>query len=165
MLERTSSLHPEPTFVQTTPATIIPRRRQGALARRLFRNGPSCAAAIRAFTAAQLYLGKRVRSLAKAAASAGSNLRYARAAVVLIETDNRSISESVLAGRLPLLEAADRVRLQRKARRSLSVDEVVVAWRSWSPEQRAQFGRGAGVAEVWDHAIVPTISQEREAVS
>jgi len=163
MLERTSSLHPEPTFVQT-PAAIIPRRR-GALARRLFRNGASCAAAIRAFTAAQLYLGKRVRSLAKAAASCGSNMHYVRAAVVLIETENRSISESVLAGHLPLLEAADRVRLQRKARRSLSVDAAVSAWRSWTPEQRAEFGRGAGVAEVWDDAISPVISEERVAAA
>jgi hypothetical protein len=92
-------------------------------------------------------------------------MHYVRAAVVLIETDNRSISESVLAGRLPLLEAADRVRLQRKARRSLSVDEAVMSWRGWTPEQRAEFGRGAGVADVWDHAIAPVINEEREVVS
>lgn len=47
----------------------------------------------------------------------------------------------------------------------ITVDEAVLAWRAWTPAQRAAFGRGVGVAEVWDHAIVPTISQEREAVS
>jgi hypothetical protein len=47
----------------------------------------------------------------------------------------------------------------------VTVDEAVTAWRSWTPEQRSAFGRNVGVAEVWDHAIVPTISQEREVVS
>jgi hypothetical protein len=157
MLERTTFLQPEPSLVQTRVRVARPRR--------LFRNGASNAAAIRAFAAAQLYLGKKVRTLAKAAARCGSNLRYVRAAVLLIKTGNRSISESVLDGHLPLLEAADRVRLQRKAPRSLSVDAAVASWRRWTPEQRAEFGRGTGVAEVWDHAIAPVINEEREVVS
>jgi hypothetical protein len=155
MLERTTFLQPEPSLVQIPIRVPRPRR--------LFRNGASNAAAIRAFAAAQLHLGKKVRSLAKAAARCDSNLRYVRAAVLLIETGNRSISESVLAGHLPLLEAADRVRLQRKARRFLSVDEAVMSWRRWTPEQRAEFGRGAGISEIWDCAISPVINEERVA--
>jgi hypothetical protein len=45
----------------------------------------------------------------------------------------------------------------------VTVDEAVAAWRSWSPEQRARFGRGAGVSEIWDHAIAPVVSEERAA--
>ena len=47
----------------------------------------------------------------------------------------------------------------------VTVDEAVLAWRSWTPEQRAEFGRGAGISEIWDCAISPVISEEREAVS
>jgi hypothetical protein len=47
----------------------------------------------------------------------------------------------------------------------VSVDEAVLAWRRWTPEQRADFGRGAGVAEVWDFAIAPVVSEERVAAA
>ena len=47
----------------------------------------------------------------------------------------------------------------------VTVDQAVASWRSWTPAQRAEFGRGAGVAEVWDHAIAPVITEEREVVS
>ena len=46
----------------------------------------------------------------------------------------------------------------------VTVDEAVLAWRAWSREQRAAFGRGAGVAEVWDDAIAPVVSEERGEV-
>jgi hypothetical protein len=57
-------------------------------------------------------------------------------------------------------EAANQARLQHRTE-SVTVDEAVSAWRAWSAEQRAQFGRGAGVASVWDDAIVPTITADR----
>ena len=45
----------------------------------------------------------------------------------------------------------------------VTVDLAVASWRSWTPAQRAEFGRGAGVADVWDYAIIPTITEERQA--
>jgi hypothetical protein len=46
----------------------------------------------------------------------------------------------------------------------VTVDEAVVAWRSWTPQQRAEFGRGAGIAELWDNAIIPVMTEERGEV-
>jgi hypothetical protein len=45
----------------------------------------------------------------------------------------------------------------------VTVDEAVASWRKWSPEQRAEFGRGAGIAELWDGSIVPVTTEERVA--
>jgi hypothetical protein len=47
----------------------------------------------------------------------------------------------------------------------VTVDDAIASWRSWTPEQRVAFGRGAGVSEIWDCAISPVISEEREVVS
>jgi hypothetical protein len=136
------------------------RRRQRASARRHFRYGWRAAAA-RAFTGAELYLNKTIPSLAVAAVRCGSNVHYVRAAIVLIQDKTRPLlRESVLAGHVSLLAAASQARqLQKLAR--VSVEDMVATWRSWSPEQRAKFGRSVGVAEVWDHAIVPVITEER----
>ena len=59
-----------------------------------------------------------------------------------------------MVGHVPLLVAANRARRRRKDA------EAVMGWKRWSPEQRAEFGRGAAVAEVWDYAIAPVITEE-----
>lgn len=51
--------------------------------------------------------------------------------------------------------------LRRQVLRRVSVDEAVAGWRTWTSEQRAEFGRSAGVAEVWDDAIAPVVDEER----
>jgi hypothetical protein len=52
--------------------------------------------------------------------------------------------------------------IQRKLNgKSVTVDEAVASWQKWSPAQRAEFGRGAGVANIWDDAIAPVITEER----
>jgi hypothetical protein len=43
---------------------------------------------------------------------------------------------------------------------TMTPDEAVMSWRAWTPEQRAAFGRSVGISEVWDCAIVPTITRE-----
>jgi hypothetical protein len=65
-----------------------------------------------------------------------------------------------LTGHAPLLVVANQVRQRRKAE-LITAEEAVVAWRSWTPEQRAEFGRGAGISEIWDNAIIPVMSEER----
>ena len=46
----------------------------------------------------------------------------------------------------------------------VSVEDAVLAWRSWTPQQRSAFGRGAGIAELWDNAIIPVMDEERGEV-
>jgi hypothetical protein len=135
------------------------RRRQRASASRHFRHGWR-AAAVRAFTGAGLYIDKKVPSLLRAAEDCGSNVNYVRAAVAVLKDGSLQEHALVLAGHLPLLEAANQARLRRK----IPVDEAVLAWRSWSPEQRAAFGRHAGISEIWDFAISPVITEQREVV-
>jgi hypothetical protein len=140
---------------------VTHRRRQRASARRHFRNG-QCAAVLRALAGARLYLDKQAPTLIAAATSCGSNVQYVRAAIILIEDGSLNEQALVLAGHLPLLEAASQVR-QRRAAERIPVDEAVLAWRSWTPEQRADFGRGAGISEIWDCAIAPVIATEERA--
>ena len=150
MLERTLYRAPAP-------------RRQRLSPRRRFRNGHR-AAVVRATTGARLYLDGRVPSLAAAAEACGSNILYIRAAIVLLRATDPSLLTSAMAGLVSLPEAADQERRRRKATR-VTVDEVVQTWRVWTPQQRAAFGRAAGVADVWDYAIAPVVNEEREAVS
>jgi hypothetical protein len=146
-------------------------RRQRASSRRHFRHGCR-AAAIRAFTGARLYLDKKSPTLVRAAEDSGSNVNYVRAAIVVIEDGSLHEHALVLAGHLPLLEAANQARRRRKAERitvdaveRVTVEQAVASWRRWSPEQRADFGRGAGISEIWDFAISPVVAEEREVVS
>jgi hypothetical protein len=133
------------------------RRRQSA--RRHFRNGHR-AAVLRATTGARLYLDGQIPSLAAAAASCGSNVKYIQAAIVLLKADDPSLLHLAMGGWIPLTGAANQERLRPKAER-ITVDEAVQSWRVWTPAQRAEFGRGAGVADIWDHAISPVITEDR----
>src|SRR5262249_51324727 len=136
-------------------------RRQRASARRHFRHGWR-AAVVRAFTAAGLYLNEQVPTLTAAAERCGSNVLYVRAAIVLIKHEALIEPGRVLRGHVPLLVAANQAWRQRKVK-DITVDEAVMSWRRWTPEQRIAFGRGAGVSEIWDHAIAPVVSEERAA--
>ena len=71
-----------------------------------------------------------------------------------------TLAQLALAYRVSVADI--RLRLNGK---HVSVDQAVEGWRAWTSEQRAQFGRGAGVGNLWDDAIIPTITEEREAVS
>jgi len=124
-------------------------RRQRASARRHFRHGCRAAAA-RAFTAAEIYLDKRVPSLAAAAMHCGSNVQYVQAAIVLIQNETakpQQMRQWVLEGRMPLLAAAHAAK-------------QLASWRRWM-KQRVQFGRNVGITEVWADAIVPALGEER----
>jgi len=134
-------------------------RRQRASPRRRFRNGHR-AAVVRATTGARLYLDGRASSLAAAAEACGSNVLYIRAAIILLRATDPSLLNSAMAGLVSLREAADQERHRRKATR-VTVDEVVQTWRVWTPEQRAEFGRDVGIAELWDNAIIPVMTEER----
>ena len=151
MLERT---------VYRTPGSrrqrVSVRKRRSP--RRHFRNGHR-AAVTRATTGAALYLDKDVSTLAEAAEACGSNVQYIRAAVALMRAGD-PLLDLVFAGSISLTAAANQARRQRKME-SVTVDAAVASWRVWTPEQRAEFGRDAGVGTLWDDAIIPTITEER----
>ena len=151
MLERT---------VYRTPGSrrqrVSVRKRRSP--RRHFRNGHR-AAVTRATTGAALYLDKDVSTLAEAAEACGSNVQYIRDAVALMRAGDPFLN-SVYAGSISLPVAANLMRRRRKME-GVTVDAAVAGWRSWTPEQRAEFGRGAGVGNLWDDAIIPTIAEER----
>jgi hypothetical protein len=119
---------------------------------------------VRAFTGAEIYLARRVPSLAAAAVRCGSNVGYIKAAIVLLQDEpalhSQQTRESVLAGRVPLLAAAREVRKRQKAGR-VTVEEMTATWRAWPPALRATFGREVGISEIWDFAIAPVISEGR----
>jgi hypothetical protein len=115
---------------------------------------------VRATTGARLYLDGKASSLAAAAEACGSNVQYVQAAITLLKADDPSLLHLPMGGWISLTGAANQERLRLKAER-ITVDEAVASWRVWTPAQRAQFGRGAGVASVWDDAIVPTIAEDR----
>ena len=80
-----------------------PHRRRSS--RRHFRNGQQ-AAVIRAVTAAKLYLGGAVPTLAAAATACGSNVHYVGAAVILLKSENSTLLSRARCGAVPLLAAA-----------------------------------------------------------
>jgi hypothetical protein len=117
------------------------RRRQSA--RRHFRHG-QCAAALRAITGARLYLKGATPTLAVAAESTGSNVAYIQAAIILLRADNASLVSDVLAGRVPLLQAA------REAKRLV---DLVTAYREAKDPDRVAFARACGVEAIFNTLV------------
>src|SRR5215813_12528567 len=96
------------------------RHRQRASTRRHFRYGCRAAPA-RAFTAAEIYIDKRVPTLAAAALHCGASVPYIQAAIILIRDATaphpQGVRQSVLEGRASLLAAARAARRRQEAAR------------------------------------------------
>jgi hypothetical protein len=107
-------------------------------------------AAVRAVTAARLWRGDHVTvsSQAEAATACGASLSYVAAAAVVLDAGNDALVADVLAGRVQLMTVARHVK--KRAR-------LLKAFRQASPADLAEFGRSAGVGEVWDRVIVPSL--------
>jgi hypothetical protein len=105
-------------------------------------------AALRAFTAAQLYKEGTFPAIAKAAQACGSTGHYVRAAKVILDAENTEVQHDVLAGRLPLLVAASQLR---------RLADLVKAYRAISSADLPRFGKTVGVADLFDHAIAPAL--------
>jgi hypothetical protein len=43
----------------------------------------------------------------------------------------------------------------------VTVGDAAEAWRGWSPQQRAAFGQLVGIAELWDFAISPLVTNPK----
>ena len=121
--------------------TAIPgHHRQHRSPHRHFRHG-KCAAAVRAFTAARLYVAGAVPTLETAAESCGSNVAYVQAALILLKANNAALVSDVLAGRVPILQAA------REAKRLV---DLIVAYREAKDPDRIAFARACGAEAIFD---------------
>jgi hypothetical protein len=108
--------------------------------RRHFRHGHR-AAAMRAFTAAKLYLNKTVPHLGIAAEACGSNTTYVTAAVILLQSENATLLKQVGVGEVPLLAAAAKVK---------QVANLVAAYRTAKDADRVAFARACGTDQILD---------------
>jgi hypothetical protein len=112
------------------------------------RNGV-CLAALRAFTAAQLYLApENTFGLAECALRCGSGVAYVRAAIVLLEHADLALIDAVVYGRINILVAAKPIAAETK---------LIAAFTAASPKARAAAGAKLGPGVIWDTMVVPTI--------
>jgi hypothetical protein len=126
--------------------TVVRRRRYRS-ARRHF-HGNQCAAALRAFTAAELLLSGKAKSLAAAAAACGSNPAYVAGAITILHAEDALLIERVRAGKVPLLTAA---------RSAMGAAKLVAAWRTASAADRVALARTVGPSVLFDTALVPAL--------
>jgi hypothetical protein len=124
------------------------RRNKKYRSRHRHKRGGRCAAAVRAMTAAKLYLAGSTPSLEAAAFSCGTNPAYVRAAIVLLRSENATLLSRVLRGDLPLLAAAAQVK---------RVANLVEAYRTASAGDRVAFARTVGSTVLFDTTLVPAI--------
>jgi hypothetical protein len=103
-----------------------------------------CAAALRAITAARLYASGTIPNLIRAAESCGSNVRYIRAAIVLLRSEDFVLLDRVLRGHVPLLAAASQV--QRFV-------DLVAAYQAADVKDHVDSFRVLGPERVFDEAV------------
>jgi hypothetical protein len=96
-------------YVASTGFKVQPPRfhRPHRSPHRQFRHGKR-AGVVRAFTAARLYTGNAVPTLAAAAESCGSNVNYIRAAITLLKVDDPHLMRRVYAGQAALVPIRSR---------------------------------------------------------
>ena len=132
--------------VWTTRITVNRGRRYRS-ARRHFR-GNQCAAALRAFTGAELLLAGKVKSLAEAAAACGSNPAYVAGAITILHAEDALLVERVRTGKVSLLTAA---------RSAMGAAKLVAAWRTASAADRVALARTVGPSILFDSVVVPAL--------
>jgi hypothetical protein len=107
--------------------------------RQQFRKG-ICTAALRAFTAGELYRDQQFQlTLAEAALRVGSNIAYVRAAIILLEHGDPVLINRVLYGKCNILEAAASVAV---------VVKLVTAFKLATSENLATFSAISGMADL-----------------
>jgi hypothetical protein len=116
-----------------------------------FRNGCRLAA-LRGYTGAKLALEQGI-SPAGAALMSGSSAAYVRALMAVLESKDATLLNAVLTGRVPVLTAAAQVR---------ALDKLLAAYAVATTETKAAFGRIAGIDNVFDNVVAPTITVAAE---
>jgi hypothetical protein len=107
-------------------------------------------ALFRAYIGAKLRLEMPVTqdSLAEAAAKVGLSPTYVAAMVTVLLADDLDLLWDVLAGSIPLLEAANRVRRRAK---------LLQAYRNGTASDRQALGKTEGVDKIWDEVLAPNL--------
>jgi len=116
--------------------------------KRLYR-GCQRAAAIRALTAARLYLTDAVKTMEQAAVACGSNRAYVAAMVILVHAENTTLIARVLSGCIGIVEAA------QDAKR---VAGLVHAYRQAYAADHLAFAKAIGPETLFDHVVVPAVA-------
>jgi hypothetical protein len=115
--------------------------------RRQFHNGHR-RAALRAHTAATLYLNNALPSLKAAAEATGSNIHYVRAVITLIQSENTVLLARVLAGK---------VAVQAAAREVDRLAKLVTAYRTAGANDHVAFAKAVGPTTLFDNSLVPAL--------
>jgi hypothetical protein len=103
---------------------------------------------LRAFTAAQLYRDGKIPTMALAAQCCGSGVVYVRSAVVVLQSEDRSIRERVLRGWVSL-HAAAALMAKRAA--------IIAAYRAGAGADRIAAMKTIGPTTVFDNDLVPAM--------
>ena len=107
-----------------------------------------CAAAVRALTAAKIYLAGEVPNLPTAALCCGSCVTYVQDILILIKSENEIMLSRVLRGQMPLAAAAKQMR---------QVADLVAAYRGAGVDDRVAFAKAIGPTTLFDSVLVPAI--------
>jgi hypothetical protein len=111
--------------------------------RRHFRHGQR-AAALRALTAAKLYQQGIGPTLDAVAGMCGSNARYVAAAIQILQSEDLLLLDAVVAGKVPVLQAAAQVRRQAS---------LVAAYRNAEETDRVALARAVGAEVIFDTLV------------
>jgi hypothetical protein len=105
----------------------------------------------RAFTGAKLYMGLPVGAPTTQRAAAdlvGSTINYVVAATTILQSEDQDLIDRVVAGHIPVLQAAANVRKRA---------ELITALRRSTSTDRAHAGATVGVDLVWDEMVAPSL--------
>ena len=102
--------------------------------------GEICLAAFRAFTAAEFIIAMKLGlTLREAAMRCGSNIRYVRAAIILLEHGDQNLIDQVLHGERNILVAAASVQ---------GLVKLIALFKTVSAETRAAFHSATGSVDL-----------------
>jgi hypothetical protein len=85
-----------------------------------------------------------VPTLAAAAEGCGSNVSYVQGAIVLLKANNASLVSEVVAGRVPLLQAAAQMR---------RLVDLIAAYRDAKDPDRVAFAKTWGIDKIFDTLV------------
>jgi hypothetical protein len=116
---------------------------------RQFKGGQR-AALIRAWTAARLRDGERIRppTLAEAAVMCGSSVPYISAIELVMQHGDPRLTDQILRGKIPLMVAANLLRKRTN---------IVKSFRKASAADRIDAARVIGPEQIFDEMLVPAL--------
>ena len=93
-----------------------------------------------------MYLQNPGLTLRMAAELCGANVHYVAAAVTILQTEDHALREAVLAGKVPLLQAATAMK---------STAKLIAAYRASDGADKFSFAQAVSPETVWDEVVEP----------